>query len=123
LKDPLFLRGFWVLGVPIRNDFIVGLTKGIGLVDLGCEGEEEALACIALNCWTRGRSVRLARVLILFLFCPSPDWDSFGGWTAKIGISTTSSFSKSVALSKESFTTSLNISGCSALTSPNSRTG
>jgi len=25
------------------------LGVGLGLADLGCEGEEEALACIALN--------------------------------------------------------------------------
>ena len=32
-----------------RKDFLDSLGVDLGLTDLGCEGEEEALACIALN--------------------------------------------------------------------------
>ena len=62
LEDLLCLRGFWVLSMAIRKDFLVGLAEGFGLVDLGYEREDEALACIALNWRTRGRSIRPARV-------------------------------------------------------------
>jgi len=33
----------------IQKDFLVGLVEGFGLVDLVCEGEEAALACMAKN--------------------------------------------------------------------------
>jgi len=32
-----------------QKDFLNGLGMDLGLADLGCEGEEEALACMALN--------------------------------------------------------------------------
>jgi len=33
----------------IRKDFLVGLAEGFCLVDLDCEGEDVALACMAKN--------------------------------------------------------------------------
>ena len=32
-----------------RKDFLDGLGVDLGLADLGCEREEEALVCMALN--------------------------------------------------------------------------
>ena len=52
----------------IRNDVLVGLTEGFGLVDFGWEGEEEALACIALNSRTRGKVCSSSRGFDLFSF-------------------------------------------------------
>jgi len=49
LEEPVFLRVLEKLCETKRNDFLDGLGVGLGLADLGCEGEEEALACIALT--------------------------------------------------------------------------
>ena len=53
---------------------VVGLAEGFGLVDLDCVGEDVALTCMAKNWRIRGRSVRPARVLILFFLGPSLGW-------------------------------------------------
>ena len=109
----------------IRKDFLVGLAEGFALADLGCEGEDEALACMARNCQTRGRSVRPVGVLILFLFCLSPGWGNLMVLvcTITIGGSTSSSLSKSATLSKVTSTFSSSKGGGSTPTSPNLRTG
>ena len=57
LEEPGFFRVLEKLCEARRKDFLDGLGVGFGLADLGCEGEEEALACIALNRRTSGRSV------------------------------------------------------------------
>jgi len=103
----------------------VGLVEGFGLVDLGCEGEDEALACMALNWRTREKSVRPARVLILFLFGPSPDWGNLMvlDCTITTRVSTALSLSKSATLSKDTSTFSSNIGGGSTPTLPNSGIG
>ena len=49
----------------------MGLVEGFGLVDLVCEGEDVALACMAKNWRTRGRSFQPVRVLILYFLGPS----------------------------------------------------
>jgi len=49
LEEPLFFRVLEKLCEPKRKDFLDGLGVGLGLADLGGEGEEEALACIVLN--------------------------------------------------------------------------
>ena len=47
LEEPVVLRDLEKLCEAKRKDFLDGLGVGLGLADLGCEGEEEALACIA----------------------------------------------------------------------------
>jgi len=49
LEEPILLRVLEKLCEAKREDFLDGLGVGLGLVDLGCEGEDEALACITLN--------------------------------------------------------------------------
>jgi len=49
LEDPVFFRVLEKLCEAKRKDFLDGLGVGLGLTDSGCEGEEEALAWIALN--------------------------------------------------------------------------
>jgi len=49
LEELDFLRVLEKLCEARRKDFLDGLGAGFGLADLGCEGEKEALACIALN--------------------------------------------------------------------------
>jgi len=49
LEEPVFLRVLEKLCEAKQKDFLNGLGVGLSLADLGCEGEEEALACIALN--------------------------------------------------------------------------
>ena len=47
LEEPVFLTVLENLCDAKRKDFLDGLGVGLGVADLGCEGEEEALACIA----------------------------------------------------------------------------
>jgi len=49
LEESIFLKVLEKLCEAKWKDFLNGLSVGLGLADLGCEGEEEALACIALN--------------------------------------------------------------------------
>ena len=49
LEEPIFFGVLEMLCEVKRKDFVDGLAVGLGLADLGCEGEEEALAYIALN--------------------------------------------------------------------------
>ena len=49
LEESIFLKVLEKLCEAKWKDFLNGLSVGLGLADLGCEGEEEALAYIALN--------------------------------------------------------------------------
>jgi len=49
LEEQVVLKVLEKLCEAKQKDFRDGLGVGLGLVDLGCEGEEEALACVALN--------------------------------------------------------------------------
>jgi len=49
LEEPSFFSVREKLCDARQKDFLDGLGVNLGLANLGCEGEEEALACIALN--------------------------------------------------------------------------
>ena len=49
MEEQVFLKVLEKLCEAKQKDFLDGLGVGLGLVDLGCEGEEEALVCMALN--------------------------------------------------------------------------
>ena len=72
LEGPAGLEVREVLWKASLKDFLDSVGVSLGVADLGCEGEEEALACIALNSRTSRRSIHPAGTLILFVFCPSP---------------------------------------------------
>jgi len=47
LKEPVFFIVLEKFCEAKRKDFLDSLGVGLGFTDLGCEGEKEALACIA----------------------------------------------------------------------------